>query len=182
MNRCFLVGCTAAALAMGAGDANAQAKCEIKIGGDAFVEASFVNKDLESGLRSTEFRNRFRVHITPVAKADNGLEYGGRIRAAGADTGVNADRAFIFAQGRFGEVRLGVSNSFTDLVEVGANYDGNVFGFDVKASADYFWSTSSDSTVAADSFRDLNAWRLGAQFDYAGFAVGGSYTSFGKSG
>lgn len=304
MNRCFLAGCAAVALATGAGEANAQAKYEIKIGGDAFFEAGFVNQDLDSGLRSTEFRNRFRVHITPVAKADNGLEYGGRIRirAAGSDTGVNADRAFIFAQGRLGEVRLGVSNSFNDetfistpgdylptsiidldqvtnwvgpttagqsvnpangryqgsdvlggvaeavnaasilwpsltpdanatkivyfsprfagvqfgasytprndsfnqdvdrskassaianqgvtnsfanLVEVGANYDGNVFGFDVKASAGYFWGTSSDSTVAADSFRDLNAWQVGAQLGYAGFAVGGSYTSFGKSG
>ncbi|MCW2243113.1 porin [Azospirillum canadense] len=304
MNRYLPAGCAAVALAMGAGGANAQAKYEVKIGGDAFFEAGFVNQDRDSGLRSTEFRNRFRVNIIPTARADNGLEYGGRVRvrAAGSTTNVNADRAYIFVQGTFGQIRLGVSNSFndetfistpgdylptsivdldqvtnfvgsttagqsinpangryqgadvaggvaeavnaasivwpsltpeanatkilyfsprfaglqlgasytprndsfnqdvnrlkassaianqgvtnifTDLVEIGANYESTLAGFDVKASAGYYWGTSSDSTVPADSFRDLNAWQVGAQFGYAGFAVGGSYTSFGKSG
>ena len=304
MNRYLPAGCAAVALAIGSSVANAQAKYEVKIGGDAFFEAGFVNQDRDSGLRSTEFRNRFRVNIIPTARADNGLEYGGRvrIRAAGSTTNVNADRAYIFVQGSFGQIRLGVSNSFnddtfistpgdylptsivdldqvtnfvgsttagqsinpangryqgadvlggvaeavnaasivwpsltpeanatkilyfsprfaglqlgasytprndsfnqdvnrlkassaianqgvtnifTDLVEVGANYESNLAGFDIKASAGYYWGTSSDSTVAADSFRDLNAWQLGAQVGYAGFAVGGSYTSFGKSG
>ena len=304
MNRYLPAGCAAVALAMGAGGANAQAKYEVKIGGDAFFEAGFVNQDRDSGLRSTEFRNRFRVNIIPTARADNGLEYGGRVRvrAAGSTTNVNADRAYIFVEGTFGQIRLGVSNSFndetfistpgdylptsivdldqvtnfvgsttagqsinpangryqgadvaggvaeavnaasivwpsltpeanatkilyfsprfaglqlgasytprndsfnqdvnrlkassaianqgvtnifTDLVEIGANYESTLAGFDVKASAGYYWGTSSDSTVPADSFRDLNAWQVGAQFGYAGFAVGGSYTSFGKSG
>ncbi|MCW2238170.1 porin [Azospirillum canadense] len=116
MNRYLLAGCAAVALAMGAGAANAQAKFEVKVGGDAYFEAGYVSQDKDSGLRSTEFQNRFRVNIIPTAKADNGLEYGGRvrIRAAGANTGMTADRAYIFAQGAFGQVRLGVTNSFND--------------------------------------------------------------------
>ena len=304
MNRYLLAGCAAVALAMGAGAANAQAKFEVKVGGDAYFEAGFVDQDLDTGLRSTEFQNRFRVNIIPTAKADNGLEYGGRvrIRAAGTSTNVTGDRAFIFAQGSFGRVNLGVTNSFNDdtyvsaptdylplalvdrvvnyvggasgtagaqtggitgrfvgadvnggvaptinggssivwpsltpegnatkivyysprfaglqlgasytprndsvnqdvnrvkvasvagaqstgafqdLVEVGANYSNTFAGFAVKASAGYFWAEAAESTAATDNFKDLNAWQIGAQVGYAGFALGGSYTDFGKSG
>ncbi len=303
MNRYLLAGCAAVALAMGAGAANAQAKFEVKVGGDAYFEAGFVDQDLDSGLRSTEFQNRFRVNIIPTAKADNGLEYGGRvrIRAAGANTNVTGDRAFIFAQGTFGRVNLGVTNSFNDdtyvsaptdylplglvdrvvnwvggaagtagaqtggvntrfvgadvnggvaptvtgnsivwpslamdnnatkivyysprfaglqlgasytprndsvnqdvnrvkvasvagaqatgafqdMVEVGANYSNTFAGFAVKASAGYVWAEAAESGAVTDNFKDLNAWQLGAQVGYAGFAIGGSYTDFGKSG
>jgi predicted porin len=318
MNRYLLAGCAAVALAMGAGAANAQAKFEVKVGGDAYFEAGFVDQDLDNGLRSTEFQNRFRVNIIPTAKADNGLEYGGRvrIRAAGTTTNVSGDRAFIFAQGTFGRVNLGVTNSFNDdtyvsaptdylplalvdrvvnwvggaagsasaqsggitpatattpalssrfvgadvnggvapainggssivwpsltpegnatkivyysprfaglqlgasytprndsvnqdvnrvklanssataananftntfedLVEVGANYSNTFAGFAVKASAGYFWGEALGRGVATDNYKDLNAWQVGAQVAYAGFAVGGSYTDFGKSG
>ncbi|WP_448205190.1 porin [Azospirillum sp. sgz302134] len=305
MNRYLLAGCAAAALALGAGAANAQAKFEVKVGGDAYFEAGYVDQDLNTGLRSTEFQNRFRVNIIPTAKADNGLEYGGRvrIRAAGTNTGVSGDRAYIFAQGTFGQVRLGVTNSFNDetyttapmdylplslfdrvvnwigasqsnypqqavvngrysgadvnggvvmginggdsivwpsltpegngtkivyfsprfaglqlgasytprndsvnqdvnrvklgtatsgftstwqdLVEVGANYSNTFGGFKVQGSAGYFWGDAVGTTTASvpvQSYRDLNAWQVGAQVGYAGFAVGGSYTDFGKSG
>jgi len=125
MNRYLLAGCAAVALALGAGAANAQAKFEVKVGGDAYFEAGFVDQDLDTGLRSTEFQNRFRVNIIPTAKADNGLEYGGRvrIRAAGANTNVTGDRAFIFAQGTFGRVELGVTPSFNDQTVVSAPID-----------------------------------------------------------
>ncbi len=118
MNRYLLAGSAAVALALGAGAANAQAKFDIKVGGDAYFEAGYVDQDLDSGLRSTEFRNRMRINIIPTAKADNGLEYGARIRiransgAANART-TDADRSYIFAQGTFGQVRLGV----TELVQ-----------------------------------------------------------------
>jgi hypothetical protein len=125
MNRYLLAGCAAVALAMGAGTANAQAKFEVKIGGDAYFEGGYVDQDNDTGLRSVEFQNRFRVNIIPTAKADNGLEYGGRvrIRAAGTSTNVTGDRAFIFAQGTFGRVNLGVTNSFNDDTYVSAPTD-----------------------------------------------------------
>ncbi|CAO3352198.1 porin [Azospirillum melinis] len=290
MTRYLLAGAAAAALALGAGAANAQAKFEVKIGGDAYFEAGYVDQDLDSGLRSTEFRNRMRINIIPSAKADNGLEYGARMRLR-ANAGTNnarntdADRAYIFAQGSFGQVRLGVTNSFndetyttapldylplgiydalpawigttanglnsgaaptvtngntiitqslvaeanstkivyfsprfaglqigasytprndssatdvnrvkpvgtfaaggagtyTDIVEVGANYNNTFGGVTVKASAGYNWGRAVDDVVGSN-YKDLNAWQAGAQVGYAGFAIGGGYIDYGKSG
>ncbi|MBP2292230.1 porin [Azospirillum rugosum] len=298
MNRYLLAGCAAVALAMGAGAANAQAKFEVKVGGDAYFEAGYVSQDLDTNSRSTEFRNRFRVNIIPTAKADNGLEYGGRIRirAANGDRSVDADRAYIFAQGAFGQVRLGVSNSFNDetyitgpmdylplalydqvinwlpgntvsgtalntntigsggasittrnsiiwpslnvdanatkvvyfspriaglqlgasytprndsnntdmnrskftssalasvfqtgiyedVWEVGANYSNTIAGFTVKASAGYMGGSALRGTGAfATNYNDLTGWQAGAQIGYAGFAVGGSYIDYNRSG
>jgi len=128
MNRYLLAGCAAAALALGAGAANAQAKFEVKVGGDAYFEGGYVNEDRDEGARSVDFRNRFRVIVTPTAKADNGLEYGGRIRMR-ANSGANnartmdADRGYIFAQGAFGQVQMGVTNSFNDATYVTAPQD-----------------------------------------------------------
>jgi hypothetical protein len=130
MNRYLLAGCAAVALAMGSGAANAQAKFEVKVGGDVYVEGAFVSEDLDAGLRSTEMRNRFRVNVIPSAKADNGLEYGGRIRMRSASNArtMDADRAYIFAQGGFGQVRLGVTNSFNDETIVSRPIDYLPFG------------------------------------------------------
>lgn len=116
MNRYLLAGCAAVALAMGCGAANAQAKFEVRIGGDAYFEAGFIDQDNDRNVRDTEFRNRFRLNIVPSAKADNGLEYGGRIRirANNADRTTDADRSLIFVAGSFGRVELGTRNSFND--------------------------------------------------------------------
>ncbi len=289
MNRYLLAGSAAVALALGAGSASAQAKFEVKIGGDAYFEAGYVDQDLDSGLRSTEFRNRMRINIIPSAKADNGLEYGARMRLrANAGTAnarnTDADRAYIFAQGSFGQVRVGVTNGFNDetyisaptdylplalvdqvqnwfgpntniggggpaatvtgnsiiwpslnsdasatkivyfsprfaglqlgaaytprndssgtdvnrvkttgtlagtsastyqdMVEVGANYNNTFGGVTIKGSAGYHWAKGVDD-VAGSNYKDLNAWQVGAQVGYAGFALGGSYTDYGKSG
>lgn len=301
MNRYLLAGCAAVALAMGSGAANAQAKFEVKVGGDVFWEWGWVDQDRDAGLRSTEMRNRFRVNIIPSAKADNGLEYGARIRIRADNNNANGrtltqDRAYIFAQGGFGQVRLGTSNTFNDetivsrpidylpfglfdqalahiggsqalgatgvaanagadiaggnlvtlnagsmawptfgdvatrvvyfspriagfqlgasytprnddsqnsvnrlktgtatatstfqssmqdLWEVGANYDAKFGGFGVKAGAGYYGGQASDAVGGGASFKDLRAWQAGLQVSFAGVALGGSYTDFGKSG
>ncbi|CAO3452136.1 porin [Azospirillum largimobile] len=128
MNRFLLAGCAAVTLATGAGAANAQAKFDVKVSGDAYFEAGYVSQDLDANTRSSEFRNRLRVNIIPTAKADNGLEYGARIRMranSGADNvrSMDADRAFIFVQGSFGTLRVGVSNSFSDETYISAPSD-----------------------------------------------------------
>ncbi len=99
----------AAALSLPAGAAQAQSKFSLTIGGDAFFEAGYVDQKRDDGLRSTEFRNRFRLLVTGLAKADNGLEYGARarLRASSGDRLMDADRAFLFAQGSFGTLRGG---------------------------------------------------------------------------
>jgi predicted porin len=314
MNRYLLAGCAAVALAMGSGAANAQAKFEVKIGGDVFAEWGYVDQDLDAGLRSTEMRNRFRFNLIPSAKADNGLEYGARIRVR-ADNGnatatnfaaapaqnfgtvgntnrtLTQDRAYIFAQGGFGQVRVGTSNTYNDetvvsrpidylpfglfdqfsgwvagslsaggananalnggsavwptfgdvatrivyfspriagfqlgasytprtddstnsinrskfspagtpaaansvqtshqdLWEVGANYDQTFGAIRVKAGAGYYAGEASDPNPAVTAttgatYKDLRAWQAGAQIGFAGAAIGGSYTNWGKSG
>jgi len=141
MNRYLLAGCAAVALAMGSGAANAQAKFEVKVGGDVFWEMGYVDQERDAGLRNTEMRNRFRVNIIPSAKADNGLEYGARIRirADNSNTAVGRaltqDRTYIFAQGGFGQVRLGTTNTFNDETIVSRPIDYLPFGlFDQAVS------------------------------------------------
>ncbi|WP_236783903.1 porin, partial [Azospirillum humicireducens] len=73
VNRYLLAGCAAVTLAAAAGAANAQAKFDVKVSGDAYFEAGYVSQDLDANTRSTEFRNRLRLNIIPTAKADNGL-------------------------------------------------------------------------------------------------------------
>ncbi|QCO02671.1 porin [Azospirillum argentinense] len=208
MNRYLLAGCAAAALALGAGAANAQAKFEVKVGGDAYFEGGYVNQDRDTDLRSVEFRNRFRVIVTPTAKADNGLEYGGRIRmranAGGGNTrNMDADRGYIFAQGAFGQVQLGVTNSFNDATYVTAPqdylplaiYDGvtswigggatgatgllNVPGGNVTAGADIAGGLAglNGSLLAQSLVVENNSTKI-VYFSprFAGLQLGASYT------
>ncbi len=140
MNRYLLAGCAAVALAMGSGAANAQTKFEVKVGGDVFWEMGYVDQDRDAGLRSTDMRNRFRFNLIPSAKADNGLEYGARLRVR-ADNSNSAgrtltqDRSYIFAQGGFGQVRLGTTNTFNDETIVSRPIDYLPFGlFDQAVS------------------------------------------------
>ena len=135
MNRYLLAGCAAVALAMGSGAANAQAKFEVKIGGDAYFEWGYVDQENDAGLRSTEARNRFRFNLIPSAKADNGLEYGARIRVRADNTGVSSgsrtmgyDKAFVFAQGGFGQVRAGLDATINDDTIVSRPIDYLPFG------------------------------------------------------
>jgi len=190
MNRYLLAGCAAVALAMGAGAANAQAKFEVKVGGDAYFEAGFVDQDLDTGLRSTEFQNRFRVNIIPTAKADNGLEYGGRvrIRAANADRSVDGDRAFIFAQGTFGRVELGVTPSFNDQTFVTGPMDYlplglfdqviNWVGPNNSIASGGASTTTRNSVIWPSLNTDANATKI-VYFSprFAGLQVGASYTA-----
>lgn len=128
MNRYLLAGCAAVALSFAAGSASAA--FELKLGGDAYFEAGFVGQDQDTNTRALEFRNRFRLVITPTAKADNGLTYGARLRVrANAGTALaDGDRAFIFAEGAFGRVEAGVVNGPSDQTYVGHPQDYKILG------------------------------------------------------
>lgn len=96
---------------LGCGGASAQ-KFDLKISGDVYSEFAFVSSDKDAGMRSTEMTNRFRLVLQPIAKADNGLEYGARlrIRAAGGNGSVDNDRAFLFVNGSFGTIQAGLNS------------------------------------------------------------------------
>ena len=185
MNRYLLAGAAAAALALGAGAANAQAKFEVKVGGDAYFEAGYVDQDQDSGLRSTEFRNRMRINIIPSAKADNGLEYGARMRLranSGART-TDADRAYLFAQGTFGQVRMGVSNSFNDETYVTASMDYLKLGAYDDVTAWINLPSSTAGTVTGNSIINPSIAPDGGSTKIvyfsprmAGLQLGASYT------
>ncbi len=307
MRRALLAGCVTAAAGLHCGCAGAQARFDVKVGGDAYFEAGYIAQRNDSGLRSTEFRNRFRLNIVAGAKADNGLEYGARLRMR-ANTGdrvTDADRVYLFAQGAFGQLRLGLADSFDDdanfialgigrprdflpiaimdqatgfmgpagagqgvdpatgrytgadvrggisgtvqapfsglwpalvsdnngskigysspryvgfqvggsftprndsantdvnrvrpggtagaqasglfqdLIEVGANYADTIGGVKWLASFDYMRGTAMQPGNGLDHFENLGAWHAAARAEYAGFSVGGGYTSFGRSG
>jgi outer membrane protein OmpU len=119
MNRYLLAGSAVVALALGTGSAFAQSKFEVRIGGDAVFEAAAVSQDRDANRRSVVFADRFRLNTVATGKADNGLSYGARLRlrsvaGTGGSNTVDADRAYIFVSGGFGQVRLGTTDTYED--------------------------------------------------------------------
>ncbi len=112
-----------AAIGLAAGTAQADgpaSRFEILLGGDAYTEAAFVSQNHGSGLRTSEFSNRLRLMVTPIAKADNGLEYGGRLflqAAGGSAAGVVW--AYGFVNGGFGTIHAGAVNGPDDMDLIG---------------------------------------------------------------
>ena len=114
MKSFLLAGCATVALTglcgtAAAGD-TAPGKFDIKLGGDSFFAAGMVSQQGDTGMRSTDFQNRFRLVVTPKAVADNGMEYGAtlRLRASLGSARIDSDQALIFVSGRFGLVEAGV--------------------------------------------------------------------------
>jgi outer membrane protein OmpU len=128
MHRHLLAGTSAIALLMGASVANAQ--FTVAIGGDLTVDFGYTELDTPetaAGVdavedpRSTDFIQRTRLTFTATQKADSGLTYGAQTRVrfganragvnngvtAGTASDIDADRAFIFVNGGFGQVVIG---------------------------------------------------------------------------
>jgi hypothetical protein len=209
MNRFLMAGCAAVALTMGCGAANAQAKFDVKVGGDAYFEAGFVSQDRDANLRSVDFRNRFRLNVTPTAKLDNGLEYGARVRIrANADAGgLDNDRAYIFVQGSFGQVRLGMTNSIDDDLTIErpidylplSIYDGGMGWFNGTSASTNTAGAQvrtagavAGGDIAAGNAQGISAHTLTANGNstklwyvtprFAGFQAGLSYTPKSRAG
>ncbi|WP_114860381.1 porin [Azospirillum brasilense] len=187
MKRSLVTGCAAVAIIACSGVASAQTKFEVKIGGDAFFQGAYVNQDRDQDTRSTEFANRFRVIVTPVATADNGLEYGGRVRmraANGANNGrsMDADRAFIFVNSSFGTVQAGTINGLSDEFGIiGPNVEGIAGGPDNNTVEFLSGSSTYDLLpTTTNNFRALASGDVGTKIIYltptiAGFQGGVSY-------
>ena len=124
MRSSLLAGCAAIALAGMCGTAAADGtpgKFDLKLSGDGSFTAGLVreSEDTDAALNALkarrdnagDFVNRFRLQATATATADNGLEYGANIRLrAWLGTGtIDADQAYIFADGTWGRVEAGVT-------------------------------------------------------------------------
>ncbi|NYZ13110.1 porin [Azospirillum sp. RWY-5-1] len=155
MKHILLAGCAALAFASLTGTAAAQSKFQVLIGGDAYFQAGYMDdENTGENLRDTEFSNRFRLNVIPSAKADNGLEYGGRIRirATNSNRSLDYDRAYIFVQGGFGQVRLGTQEgASSEWGIIGPVGDWGTFG-----GPDGFWM---------DFVADINDLPVQAQGD-----------------
>ncbi|MBK3799114.1 porin [Azospirillum brasilense] len=187
MKRSLVTGCAAIAIIACSGVASAQTKFEVKIGGDAFFQGAYVEQDRDQDTRSTEFANRFRVIVTPVATADNGLEYGGRIRMRAANGAGNvrtmdADRAFIFVNSSFGTLQAGTINGLSDEFGIiGPNVEGIAGGPDNNTVEFLNGSSTYDLLPSTtNNFRALASGDVGTKIIYltptiAGFQGGVSY-------
>ncbi|WP_377807596.1 porin [Azospirillum sp. A29] len=182
----LLLGAATLSLAcvMATGSASAQSKFDIMLGGDAYFEGGYVNQDRDSGQRNTEFRNRLRLLVTPKAKADNGLEYGARIRLL-AENGTNNartvtnDRAFIFVNGGFGVLHLGVENGPSDDSGIIAPSDWGTGGVDGSFPS-WLGNSAANAPVTIGNIRALISGNSATRATYwtpeiAGFKLGASY-------
>lgn len=188
MKRSLVTGCAAIAIIACSGMASAQTKFEVKIGGDAFFQGAYVEQDRDEGTRSTEFANRFRVTVTPVATADNGLEYGGRVRMRAANGAGNvrtmdADRAFIFVNSGFGTLQAGTINGLSDEFGIiGPNVEGIAGGPD-NNTVEFLGGSQTYSLLptTTNNFRAFASGDVGTKVIYltptfAGIQGGVSYT------
>ncbi|WP_372398090.1 porin [Azospirillum sp. HJ39] len=190
MKRSLIIGCAAVALTAGCGTASAQSKFDVLLGGDVFFQGAYVDQDNDNSLRTTEFANRFRLNITPTAKADNGLEYGARLRlrsvtAANGSRTTDNDRAYIFANGTFGSVQAGVTNGPSDDTGViGPNIDG------ISGSPDGFYASYYGVTTlpyVTGALRTLESGDASTKIVYstpsfAGLKLSAAYTpTYGSS-
>lgn len=180
MKRSLVVGCAAIALAAVSGSASADTKFEVLLGGDAFFQGAYVDQDNDQGLRSTEFTNRVRVTLTPKAQTDSGLEYGAHVRlvAGGDTTTINGDRAYIFVNGSFGTVHLGVDAGLSDGIgNIGPNDEGIAGGPDNGTLAFYV----GDLPLMFGNLRAVESYDNGSKISYfspsfSGFQVAAAYT------
>lgn len=182
MKRSLVLGCAVLALAAGSSAASAQGKFELTVGGDAFFQGAIVDQDQDSGLRATELRNRFRVVITPSATADNGLQYGARlrIRADNANRTLTQDRSYIFVKGGFGTVQAGTINGLSDEYGlIGPNVEGIAGGPD-NLTLDFVGGASANLAARTQNFRNMTSGNAATRLVYltpvfAGFQGGLSY-------
>ena len=185
MKRTLTIGCAAVALFTVCGAASAQTKFDVTVGGDLYFKGAYVKEDNDEGLRSTDFANRFRLVITPTAKADNGLEYGARLRlrANNGDGTVDADRAFMFVNGAFGTIQAGTINGLSDEYGVigpaiegisGGPDDGAVdFAGTSAGGRNYIPGTSTNFRTTASGDTSTKVIYLTPSF--SGFQAGVSY-------
>ncbi|MGF7177259.1 porin [Azospirillum doebereinerae] len=179
-----------AVVALGAALASpalAQSSFDITVGGDGYFQGAFVDQRQDSGLRSTEFANRLRLTISPNAKADNGLEYGGRLRllAGNGDPAVSSrtvenDRAFLYATGGFGTVQAGVLNGLSDEYGmIGPNVEGVAGSADSNGLLFLNGSTTYGALpLTATSVRTLISYDAGTKIVYLSPSFGGVQAAF----
>ena len=145
----ILLGTSAlvAATALFAGAANAAETPKITLGGFSNFEAGFVSEDLDTDRRSGAFRTDNVITVRVAGKSDAGLGYGVGIDLE-ADTsdnadsaGVNAERTFIYVDGKWGKLQGGSDLGVTKTMKVDASSIARATG-GIDGDFTYFINTS----------------------------------------
>jgi outer membrane protein OmpU len=73
----------------------------------------------------------------------------------------------------------GAESPYKDVVEAGAQWQGNIDKVNVTLSGLVTTGDAEASYLAGTTFQDFTSWALGGQVAYAGFTVGGSFYDAG---
>jgi len=192
----ILLGTTAliGSAALFAGAANAAETPKITLGGFSNFEAGFTSEDLDTDQRAGAFRTDNVITVRVAGKNDMGMGYGAGIDLE-ADTsdnadsaGVNAERTFIYVDGRWGKLQGGSDLGVTKTMKIDASSIARATG-GVDGDFKYFMNTNAGGTVFAtpDLFLDYGSTVLGDESSqainkvsyytprFAGFQAGVSY-------
>lgn len=148
------------AAALFAGAANAAETPKITLGGFSNFEAGFVSEDLDTNQRAGAFRTDNVITVRVAGKNDMGLGYGAGIDLE-ADTssnvdnaGVNAERTFVYVDGKWGKLQGGSDLGVTKTMKIDASSIARASG-GIDGDFKYFMNTSADRTIATpDLFLD----------------------------
>ncbi len=84
---------------------------DLTISGESDFLAGYVRQNYDtSNTKHVDFTNSFQLNIIPVWHSESGLEYGAglRLRAYVGDGIIDAKRAYLFVESRFGRIEAGL--------------------------------------------------------------------------
>ena len=160
------------ALALTAGSAEA-ANLQVNVGGFLDFQAGYTddNRIKETGpaiggvsvenANPLNFNTDTEIHFTVEGKADNGFEYGAVIEleadAGNTDLaqngGLNADKAYLYGQGKWGRLEMGDNTDAAEALKVDASTFASATGGD---NGDFYrylpFTTASNTNVGAIPF------------------------------
>ena len=145
------------AIAAFAVTAGAQANSlQVNVGGYVDFQAGYTSDDVVGDgtdeNNETNFNTDSEIHFIVEGKADNGLEYGAVVELeanVGAttdpyDSGVNADKAYLYLQGGWGRVEMGENTGAEEALAVNT---GNFASATGGVDGDYYRYAGTTATL-----------------------------------
>ncbi|MEQ1789000.1 MAG: porin [Rickettsiales bacterium] len=172
---------------------NAAETPKITLGGFSDFQAGFVSEDLDTNLRSGAFRTENIVTVRVDGKSDMGLGYGAGIdlladtSASTSTSGVEAERTFLYVDGRWGKLQGGSDLGVTNTMKVDASSIARATGGIDGEFWNFMTGSSGQVLATPDLFLDYGAGQLGDESTqtinkisyytprFSGFQAGVSY-------
>lgn len=169
----------------------------VSVGGTADFQAGFTDQDaayeVGANSRKAKFANDTRVAVKVNGKADNGLAYGAVIELqadvsdANDNSGINADRTYLFVESGFGRFEMGSNYGVAKTLKVDASTFARATG-GIDGDWYYYANTVAPAAfiLSPDLPLDKGFTQRGESEDatkltyysprYAGLQFGASYT------